>query len=167
MNFIEQAAVILRSQDSDRVAQFLEICDGRIPNITPEDFGYIRSRNSVIEKIKSDMKALTRLKERHPTALQTMIVDARIQELNDVVEINNILNTGGKPTDLTHGNLTDLYLLSEFFRYCFPALSQSFSEETLLGQLATALVEKPIPKSVGEMMERDKEISGYPSFDPP
>jgi hypothetical protein len=85
-------------------------------------------------------------------------VDGRINELELYLEINDSLNTGGKPTALTVVDLTNLYLLQAFYRRCFPRLSDRFKEGNLLSELGEALIGRSLPDSVERLLARQKEV---------
>ena len=69
------------------------------------------------------------------------------------------LKTGGRRSNLASAELCFLSLLRSYFQYFFPTKSSNFIRGNLLHQLGAALLDKPIPDSVNQMLDKYEEFS--------
>ena len=168
MNFVEDARVILQHQSQLTVERFLVSVQQLFP--LPDDLGgdsFLNADDDDIKQIKKDKKALEKFVQKHPNCLPNAIVDWRIDNFERILGRNDLLNTKGRPTQLTFRDLLSLHMLREIFRIGFPELRSEYRGGTLLKQLGEVLIDKPLPKSIEQMLKKNQQFHKYTYLVPP
>ena len=163
--FINTVRGILRKQNQARVEQFIQqLTSTYLPGTpfvkrqTEDDKQHIKHKKDAIKHI-----------ERLERFIKNGVIGYRIEGLAEAkrdlkldIKVMSALNTGGRRSDLTLGDLKDLYKLREAFRNCFHNLSDKYQRHSLLYEMGRALVGKTLPKSIEKILEKpEKALTSY------
>ena len=104
---------------------------------------------STSDEIKGNEKALKYLKEIKTlqdkgtiTVINPLELNSSIERINFILQLNESLNTGGKPSTLTVGEVATLVQLYKVFTDTFPEMSSQLTEETILNKIGVTLIGK-------------------------
>ena len=159
MNFEEQARVILKRQSKDKIEAFLLRCQKIRADPVFSDEYYKPSTDSEIVVLTRALKHLRALKEIElsdrpvidPVALRSSIKNAKF-----FLNLNKILDTGGKPSGLNIDDVLKLILLKEIFNDVFGKCSK-YTPGTLLLQLGEVLIGKSISRKAEKLINKGED----------
>jgi len=163
---VEGFRYVLRYQDPDVVTQFIEAFKK-----TPLLLGYYfrlpddqQVPKRAFEQEKGAFLAIIHVLESIDSGVIDYPVDieglqSALREMAYAIGTHKPLKTGGRRSNLEPIDLAHLSLLRSYFQAFFPNHAPHFKRENLLYQLGAALLEKPIPVSVNQMLDKYEDFS--------
>mgnify|MGYP000930429783 CR=1 FL=1 len=153
---------ILSKQDKVAVSKFINLLKSN-PYFWVVFVG--KSKPEKTDHLAQMRKALSSL-EKVMDHVDSGIIDSPIEGLSEAKEYlayclvtNQPLKTGGRRSQLSSNDLLHLYILRQVFRKCFPRLSGNFVRNNILSSLGEDLLDKPLPKSINEMIKELEEFN--------
>ena len=119
---------------------------------------YKRSNSLALQEQKRALrylKALVGLQTKRKVeglCLKLDNVQQSIAFIEESLKVNQIMNTGGKPTTLNDQDLSKLVNLQNLYTVCFPKNSKTYKPGTLLKELGEVLIGKSIPRNIDKQV---------------
>jgi len=163
---VDEFRHVLRYQNQTVVDEFIEAFKK-----TPLLFGYyFRSSDDkpvpkrTFEQEKAAFLAIIQVLESIDNGVIDYPVDVddlqgALRDMAFMIGTHAPLKTGGRRSKLASEELCFLSLLRSYFQYFFPTKSSNFIRGNLLHQLGVALLDKSIPDSVNQMLDKYEEFS--------
>ena len=129
-------------------------------NLTFPSRHYRKSSSQKIKESKKALKYLYALKEMQTTrhldglCLDIDLVQKSIDYIEDILLANEVMNTGGKPTNINDQDLVKLVTLKGLYAVCFPKNSNRYTPGNLLHHLGEFLIEKTIPRKIDSLIDK-------------
>jgi len=77
-----------------------------------------------------------------------------IEFIEESLKVNQVMNTGGKPTTLSHQDLSRLVNLKNLYTVCFPKNAKTYKSSKLLNELGEVLIGKSITGKIDRLVEK-------------
>jgi len=81
-------------------------------------------------------------------------VQNSIKFIEESLKVNELMNTGGKPTIISDQDLSKLVNLKNLYTVCFPENSHSYKLGSLLNRLGKILIGKSIPRNIERLIDK-------------
>lgn len=151
-SFFSDAKFILQNQDKMAVDHFYKLHQA---NLDKGNFRFDETDNRYVpaSKLKEKKAALEHwrklreLTREWPEGKQRF-VEREILAIELELDLNEVLNTGGKASNLRLDDLWDLYVLKADFSYAFPHLASNYNRDSLLHQLGESLTGRNLPDKI-------------------
>ena len=134
----------------------------RLSNEFPASY-YKKVSSPCIKDQKKALKYLYALKEMQTVrkvdglCLDINTLQNYIAIIEDSIKANNVLNTGGKPTNINDQELVALIRLKNAYTVSFPKNSNRYTPGNLLHQLGECLIEKSISRKIHISIDKAKD----------
>ena len=128
--------------------------------IEPLPSYYRKSSDPKIKKHKATLSDLRKLQKMQATgsldglAFNLSAVKKRIASIEDHIEYNNILNTLGKPANISDRQLGLLVNLKYLYAVIFPNNSNRYTPGNLLHQLGVCLLGQSLPRKTDALIDK-------------
>ena len=159
MNFEEEARAILQNQkSSEKIDLFIRSCAELKTNGLHDDF-YYQAETS--DDVKTNRKAFRLIRKLMEFQMKNNSYFVSPKFLVEGLEIafqfimfNESLKTGGKPSQLSIGDMFQLMSMQMYFEIIFPEYSGKFTRGNILHQLGEALTGKPLSGNINQKLEK-------------
>ena len=159
MNFEEKAKAILQNQKStEKIKKFISLCSELKTNGLHDDY-YFQAETS--DDVKTNRKAFKLIRQlitlqmvKKPQFVSHKKLVEGLEIAFQFIEFNESLKTGGKPSQLSIGDMFRLMSMQMYFEIIFPKYSGKFTRGNILHQLGEALTDKPLSGNINQKLEK-------------
>ncbi len=159
MNFEEEARAILQNQkSSEKIDLFIRSCAELKTNGLHDDFYYQAETSDDVKTNRKAFKLIRQLIElqmfKKSLFVSPKILVEGLEIAFQFIMFNESLKTGGKPSQLSIGDMFRLMSMQMYFEIIFPKYSGKFTRGNILHQLGEALTGEPLSRNINQHLEK-------------
>lgn len=159
MNFEKEARAILQNQkSSEKIDLFIRSCAELKTNGLHDDFYYQAETSDDVKTNRKAFKLIRQLITLQMVKKPQFVSHKKLVEGLEIafqfIMFNESLKTGGKPSQLSIGDMFRLMSMQMYFEIIFPKYSGKFTRGNILHQLGEALTDKPLSGNINQKLEK-------------